>query len=377
MKSLYKSLSLTAVTTILLSACESDLEKSYYNSSTAQPAVLEAIQDVYTVNNLKQEENAVTFKWTPANVGYQASVTNNLEMDIKGENNFGDKKVVLYSNAGKTTEVSFTNKDLNDQIYTLLKNYAGEDGSISLGSTPLQFRVTSTISSTKSPLISNIIDSNITPYNNDVAGYKSAVLSELGSGEIALDETKKDEAAFNLNWQSAYMGDNVSITYKIEANLPENNESYNILKKATVGTVKNDNSLQVTHQSMNNALMELLNKYNMPVDENGTDLEFFITSTKSGYPVAIVSNKIALKVKPFAYIPAIAVDATDGAYNFSWNTTEGAAYQIEMDTDENFSQRTVLASGINASEHSVSTENINKAVKYLKIAHGAQSPEGT
>ena len=368
MKSLYKSLGF-AIVAILLNSCESDLEKSFYTDSTAKPAVLEAIQESYKINNLDLDAEAVTFKWTPANVGYQASITNNIEMDVKGENNFSDKKVVLYSNAGKTTELSLTNKELNDQIYTLLKNYANEDGTINIAEAPLQFRIVSSISSVKSPLVSNVIESNITPYNNDAAGYQAAVILNTGINELVLNNSKKDETILQLDWQQAYMGDNASITYKVEINLPSDAPAYNTLKKVTVGTVKNTNSIQISHQSMNNAIISLYNNYKMPVENDGTNIELFITSTKSNYIVALVSDKIALKVKPYSYNQTVNVEKSEESYKLTWSGTEGAKYIVEMDTEENFSQRAVIASGLESTEYTTTNEELNKVVKYLKMAH--------
>ena len=320
MKFTYKSIGLT-VAIIMLNSCESDLEKSYYSDSTAQPAVLESIQEEYIVDNLNPEETAITFKWTSAEVGYQAAITNNIEMDIKGENNFGDKKVTLYSNAGKSTEVSFNNKELNDQIYTLLGNYADEDGVITLGRTPIEFRITSTISSVKTALVSNIVSSNITPYDNTSTGYQACVVNDPGVSEITLDANKKNETALTLNWQSAYMGDDASITYKVYINLPENNEEYNIINKTSVSLAKNSNSLQLTNEELNNALVELLNKYNKTIDENGIEVELYISSTKSNYIVEIISNKLSLKIKPYINKPVLEISENDDSYDFSLKET--------------------------------------------------------
>lgn len=372
MKFIYKSIGLT-VAIIMLNSCESDLEKSYYSDSMAQPAVLESIQEEYIVDNLNPEETAITFKWKPAEVGYQAAITNNIEMDIKGENNFGDKKVILYSNAGKSTEVSFNNKELNDQIYTLLGNYADENGVITLGRTPIEFRITSTISSVKTALVSNVVSSNITPYDNTSTGYKACVLDVPGVSEITLDANKKDETALTLNWQSAYMGDDASINYKAYINLPENNDEYNIINKTSVSSVKDGNSIQLTNEELNNALVELLNKYNKTIDENGTDVELYISSTKSNYIVEIISNKLSLKIKPYINKPVLEISENDDSYDFSWSSSEDASYQLEMDVNEDFAQRTVIASGLTSSTYSVSSDDLNKMIKYLLIARGNQT----
>ena len=65
------------------------------------------------IDNLKQDETALTFKWSAPEVGYSASITNSLEMDVEGEANFDAKKITLSSSKEKTTEVSLTNKEFS------------------------------------------------------------------------------------------------------------------------------------------------------------------------------------------------------------------------------------------------------------------------
>ena len=89
MKTIYGYIGIL-IAACLLQACESNLDKAYYSDGQAQPAVLEALPETYTINPLQQNEVALTFKWSAPQMGYNASITNNLEMDIKGENNFGD-----------------------------------------------------------------------------------------------------------------------------------------------------------------------------------------------------------------------------------------------------------------------------------------------
>ena len=192
MKHIYNSLALFTGL-ILLQSCENDLEKSYYSESQAKPAVLENISENIIIDNLKPEEVALSFKWEQANVGYNAAITNNLEMDIALENNFGNNKITLYSNAGKGSEVSLTNKELNDQIIALLKNYADENGNYTLGPTNLQFRVSSSISDSKSPLVSNIVSSLVTPYDNESTGYYAPVITTTEIEDINNDYVKPYE----------------------------------------------------------------------------------------------------------------------------------------------------------------------------------------
>ena len=171
-------------------------------------------------------------------MGYNASITNNLEMDIKGENNFGDKKVILSSLVGNNSTVSFTNKELNDYVLSLFKNYADEAGIYTIETVHLEFRVTSVISEAKAPLVSNIVSSTVTPYDNENTGYKAAVITSTDISELVLAAGQKEETALPLTWQQAYLGDNASISYAIEINLPKTNTEYNWSKKVTVKTTQ-------------------------------------------------------------------------------------------------------------------------------------------
>ena len=101
---------------------------------------------------------------------YSSFITYSLEMDVEGEANFDAKKITLSSSKEKTTEVSLTNKELNDQVLALLENYADEDGTIRIEPTVVQFRLVSSISEQKSSLISNVLTMTVTPYDNGNAG---------------------------------------------------------------------------------------------------------------------------------------------------------------------------------------------------------------
>lgn len=54
MKTIYGYIGIL-IAVCLLQACESDLDKAYYSDGQAQPAVLEALPETYTINPLQQK----------------------------------------------------------------------------------------------------------------------------------------------------------------------------------------------------------------------------------------------------------------------------------------------------------------------------------
>lgn len=357
----------------LLQACESDLDKAYYSDGKAVPAVLESLPATFNIDKLQQDEVALIFKWSAPEVGYNASITNNLEMDMKGSKNFGDKKVILSSTVGKNSTATFTHKELNDQVLALLANYADEAGVYAIGDANLEFRITSTVSSAKSALVSNIVSSTITPYDNENTGYEAAKITSTVESSLALSADKKEETAIALAWQKAYLGDNATINYAIEMNLPNTAADYNWSKKVVVTTTK-ETSFDLTNKALNDAFISLLAKYGKAVAP--TEIALTVSATKSGYVKAQVSTPVAITITPYVAVPpALTVSesmdlTSDNTYSLTWEAVEGASYQVEMDVkDASFSQRAILATGLNEASLTIDNAAMSKAIKYLKIAH--------
>lgn len=372
MKKLYNYIAITFAAA-LFTACNSDLDKAYYNDNRAKAAVLKTLPESYVIDNLKLNETALTFKWAAPEVGYNASITNSLEMDVKGENNFASNKITLSSSKEKKTEFSLSNKELNDMVLSLLANYAGEEGMIRIEPTTLQFRMVSSISEQKSPLISNVLSVEITPYDNGNAGYQAPQLQPLNITELTLDGSKKTETALSLSWLPAYMGDNASITFHVEIDKPQQPLQRGLLEKVEIASVKNVSEIQLTHQELNDAFIALQTKYGEVL--TASEVEFKVSATINNYPVVQVSNAVSLLLTPYINSPELtlpeALDLTsDAVQTLSWQTVEGATYQIEMGLNEgDFSQKAVLCSGTNATEWEIDKESLNQQIKYLLLAN--------
>lgn len=78
-----KYISVICLSLLVFSACDSDLDKVYYNESEAIPAVLSGITDAYVLDANKAQTTAIEFKWTKPQAGYAAKIINSLQMDLK------------------------------------------------------------------------------------------------------------------------------------------------------------------------------------------------------------------------------------------------------------------------------------------------------
>ena len=130
-----KSISTSIFTLLLCTACESDLEQVTYSSENAIPSTLSSLNDSYILESKNASQEAFTLTWSYPDLGYQASVINALEMDVK-DKNFANKVIL----ASSKTDLShtITVSDLNSKIMTLLKVYE-----IETAPTGIEFRLLS------------------------------------------------------------------------------------------------------------------------------------------------------------------------------------------------------------------------------------------
>lgn len=156
---LIKSISASIVALLLCTACESDLETTVYTPGNATPSVLAALNDHYVLQSKDAAKEAFTVSWNKPDMGYQASIINSLEMDVKSKN-FANKVVL----ASSKTDVSYsiTVSDLNSKITTLLKKYEMETEPVTI-----ELRISSSISAAADTLYSNVVSTTITPYKGE------------------------------------------------------------------------------------------------------------------------------------------------------------------------------------------------------------------
>lgn len=152
----------TLALSLLFTACESDLDKVIFNPDTATPSTIKIDgekQDLYTLDANAGSNDLLTLSWTKPNMGYQASVTNLLQMDLK-EKEFVHAQTV----AASTDKVSytFTTSGLNQVIQTLFNQYEMENQQTSIA-----FRIASVISAATDTIFSEILTINVMPYEGE------------------------------------------------------------------------------------------------------------------------------------------------------------------------------------------------------------------
>ena len=152
-----KYIYLGAISTLLLTgACESDLEKVHYQESLSQPAELSPLQASYVLDAQKSNDPAIRFTWTRPQVNYPASVTTDLQMDL-GIHAFAHPVILASTKTDSIYTVSVG--DLNQAMLKLISNNGQE-----VTATKVIFRLVSTLSADVSPLVSNVVSTTVTPY---------------------------------------------------------------------------------------------------------------------------------------------------------------------------------------------------------------------
>lgn len=141
---------------LIFNACESDLDTVTYNGGEAKPAVLSALSGPYVLDAQKIDEVVFSLKWTEPDMGYQAAVTNNVEMDIAGKN---FSKAVVVASIGKGGKSEFTHGGLNNSLLSLLEKYEVEVASVDV-----EFRIASSVSNAATAVYSGVATANITPF---------------------------------------------------------------------------------------------------------------------------------------------------------------------------------------------------------------------
>lgn len=188
------------VLTMLLSACESNLEKVVFDHNAATPASLKEVSSSYTLDALKADETALTLSWTNPDMnlsnGSYVAVTNNIQLDI-ANNDFANC-VTLAATTGATNSLNITNSELNNQLLSLLDTYNME-----LQPLNVEIRISSTISEASVPVLSNVITTSITPYSADIQYPEIYVVGAYSGWDSSWD---KAQSLFSFKGDVNYEG---------------------------------------------------------------------------------------------------------------------------------------------------------------------------
>lgn len=194
MKKIKSYISILAAT-LVLCGCESDLDKVTYHAEDATPAVIEPLDESYVLDVMQAGEVAMTIKWSEADFGYSAAATNNIEMDLTGED---FTKSTTIASMGKGGEFSINHAELNNSIAKLLAAYGEE-----LRAEPIGFdiRMRSSISTATKSVISEIVTTTITPYDGEREYASIALRGDYNGWDFA-----NSQRLYSANDDETYEG---------------------------------------------------------------------------------------------------------------------------------------------------------------------------
>lgn len=195
-----KHISAICLSLLIFSACDSDLDKVYYNESEVVPAVLSGVADTYVLDAKKAQTTAIEFKWTNPQAGYAAQITNSLQMDLKGKN-FG-KAITLYSSTDEGP-YDITTLDLNSKIMKLFQSYEME---VTVEPYDFEFRIASSISDAIAPFYSNVESARITPFIGEPEYPKVYLPGAYCGWGDPNDSFKQCQLLFSANDDGVYEG---------------------------------------------------------------------------------------------------------------------------------------------------------------------------
>lgn len=185
------------ISLLMFAACESDLEKMTFDSATAIPATLSvagSVQDLYTLDPNKGNQDVFTINWTQPEMGYQASVTNILQMDLEGKS-FAYAQELRATNENTELSYTATTSDFNSQIQTLLNNYSMETQQVTL-----EFRLASVISSAADTVFSEVLKLNVLPYEGEAVYPSISVMGAYNNWNF------KDQKIYSVQSDNNYAG---------------------------------------------------------------------------------------------------------------------------------------------------------------------------
>lgn len=176
-----QTLSALGLSLFLFSACNSDLDTTTYDASQAQPAVLQSIaEDAYVLDVQKAEETAMTIQWSEPEMGYDASVTTSLEVDLKSKS---FSKPIILASTKTDTSYALTVAELNKVVTKLLEVHE-----VPFGAVDVEFRMASSISKAVKTIYSNIVSTHVTPYAGEKEYPSIAVRGDYSGWDFAASQ---------------------------------------------------------------------------------------------------------------------------------------------------------------------------------------------
>ncbi|WDF80181.1 SusE domain-containing protein [Mucilaginibacter sp. AW1-7] len=152
-KNLNRVLAIGSITLLMLTSCKKDESNKVVASSNTKAGTLSASETTLVLTKANQDKTAITFTLQSPNYGFSAAVTNTLQ--ISASSDFSSPKEVAIGT--KVTTKSYTVLDFNAMILAL-------NLSTGVNSTVQARLKTQLTGATATPIYSNVVTLNVTPY---------------------------------------------------------------------------------------------------------------------------------------------------------------------------------------------------------------------
>ena len=137
---------------LVASSCKKDENKAVMPSDST-PGKLNASATALTLTKANETQDAVTFSFTNPDYGFQAAVTNTLQLAVAGTNFSAPKEVSL---AAKVNTLTYTVLDFNALLLALNLPFDS--------TTDIEVRMQSVIGTNLAPKYSNVVNMTVQPY---------------------------------------------------------------------------------------------------------------------------------------------------------------------------------------------------------------------
>jgi hypothetical protein len=144
------ALAVAGLAVLAFASCKKDEQQVV--ATTGTPGTLAVSATTFTVSSATAANNATTFSWSNADFGYSAATTYSLEFDRKGNNFSAPVSVALSSGSSKV----YTVGDVN--ALAIQAGFAPDKAA------QLEARLKASVSSAYTPVYSNAVTLNFTPY---------------------------------------------------------------------------------------------------------------------------------------------------------------------------------------------------------------------
>ena len=230
MKKIVNSIPLLGVA-LAFAACESDLDGTTYLPENATPAVLtELSEPAYVLESRNSSNTAFTLQWTAPDFGYDAIVTNIIQLDLASSADFSTA-YTLASTIITTTSQEVTVGVLNTAALNVLRSNGLEED---FSARDYKIRIASYISTTVDSLYSNTITLNITPYDAAIQYPEVYVIGDYSGWSWDTAQSLFSFSEDEINYEGVIdFGSSVGGGFKLTGDQSWNNGNYGVDGSAT------------------------------------------------------------------------------------------------------------------------------------------------